>query len=242
MIRPEDRLEVTWLCQGGFLLVIRGFRLVIDPYLSNSLLVRGLDRMVPIPVKIENLKPDYVCFTHDHADHFDTETVTEIVRMYSHCRFIGPTSTFNHFVNLGFDPALFTVLDNRDVFANDIFTINAIQAFHTDKYAIGLVICWGTNRSLYISGDTEYDKDIVWEISKVSRQTDVAFVCINGKLGNMNADEALVLIKELKPALAIPMHYGLFAQNTTDPLPFVEAVNQNGIKCMELIAGVLIVV
>jgi L-ascorbate metabolism protein UlaG (beta-lactamase superfamily) len=46
-------------------------------------------------------------------------------------------------------------------------------------------------------------------------------VCINGKLGNMTAAEAARLAAALRPRVAIPMHYGMFADNTADPQEFV---------------------
>ena len=59
----------------------------------------------------------------------------------------------------------------------------------------------------------------------------VAFVPINGRdarryqvgcLGNMTYQEAVDLVGELAPRLAVPMHYDMFAHNSEDPKKFVE--------------------
>ena len=62
-------------------------------------------------------------------------------------------------------------------------------------------------------------------------------ICINGRLGNMNAQEAAEVISSLRPELAIPMHFGLFAGNTADPEPFVEALEKENIKTLVAEAG-----
>ena len=50
------------------------------------------------------------------------------------------------------------------------------------------------------------------------------FICINGKLGNMNAEEAVRLTEVLEPKAAIPTHYGMFASNTEDPEAYTSRV------------------
>ena len=45
-------------------------------------------------------------------------------------------------------------------------------------------------------------------------------VCINGKMGNMDIDEAVKLTRCLRPKVVIPNHYGMFADNTADPFQF----------------------
>jgi L-ascorbate metabolism protein UlaG (beta-lactamase superfamily) len=56
-------------------------------------------------------------------------------------------------------------------------------------------------------------------------------------MGNMNRDEALKVVFEIFPKRAHPMHYGLFAENTADPAPFVTACLEKGIDSFELIQG-----
>ena len=46
----------------------------------------------------------------------------------------------------------------------------------------------------------------------------------------MGIDEAVSVVKELKPRIASPMHYGLFAENTVDPEPFAVKCRKIGIE------------
>jgi L-ascorbate metabolism protein UlaG (beta-lactamase superfamily) len=53
----------------------------------------------------------------------------------------------------------------------------------------------------------------------------------------MNVNEAITLTAQLQPKLAIPMHYGMFAENTEDPNLFLEGCAQHQIKAMALSLG-----
>ncbi|SMC57764.1 MBL fold metallo-hydrolase [Pedobacter nyackensis] len=235
--KNEIKCEITWLGQAGFLIQTDKVRLVVDPYLSDSLSEKGIERLFSVPVAISELNPDIVCFTHDHADHFDEQTILPLIAMYPSCRFIGPTSVYEHYCRLNLNPAAFTILDCEDVHAEDTLHVHAVTAYHTDKYAIGLVIKLA-NRCIYISGDTLLENGLLESVLKtVDCQIDVVLICINGKLGNMNAHDAVKVVGQLKPKIAIPMHYGLFADNTVDPTVFVESVARLGIKCVTMEPG-----
>ena len=71
----ETRIKTTWLGQGGFLFETSNLRLAVDPYLSEDCFERskneGFKRLVPAPMGVAELNPDYYCITHDHADHYD---------------------------------------------------------------------------------------------------------------------------------------------------------------------------
>ena len=53
------------------------------------------------------------------------------------------------------------------------------------------------------------------------------FICINGKLGNMNADEAVSIANAVKPSVAVPNHYDMFESNSENPEKFTLRV-ENG--------------
>jgi L-ascorbate metabolism protein UlaG (beta-lactamase superfamily) len=85
--------------------------------------------------------------------------------------------------------------------------ITATFARHTLPDAIGFLLDLEGMR-VWHSGDTEYDQHLR---TLAPVKLDVAFICINGGGGNMNAHEAALLAWELKPRTAVPMHYGLWA-------------------------------
>jgi L-ascorbate metabolism protein UlaG (beta-lactamase superfamily) len=74
--------------------------------------------------------------------------------------------------------------------------------------AIGLLITIDGLR-IWHSGDTEYDEHLR---RLAGQELDVAFICINGGGGNMNAHEAALTAWQLKPRVAVRMHYGMWTE------------------------------
>ena len=225
--------QITWLSQGGFLFEYENLRIVADPYMSDVLSARGFGRMSPPPLSYEELKPDWVLFTHDHIDHFDETSVSGICSIYPKCKFAGPQSTMEHFSKLGF-PNEFELLKKGAPFKfSESACVIPTPAFHSDQHAVGLLFDFG-GKLAWLSGDTLFNEKL---FGIAEYKPDYTFICINGRLGNMNAQEAAKVISSLRPELAIPMHFGLFAGNTADPEPFVKALEKENIKTLVAEAG-----
>lgn len=206
-------------------------KIVIDPYLSDSLRKKGMIRSFPPPVSPENLNPEIICCTHDHPDHFDEATLLPLYKRCSNCAIIGPGSVISHCKKMGFNPArTFTLKVGGKDFSYNGIDIKAVKAFHTEDDAIGLAIIIGKCK-IYISGDTRRQPGLEDSVREaLGGSPDIMMVCINGKDGNMDDVDALRMVKTLEPRVAVPMHYGLFVNNTADPRPFVEAVTRIGVE------------
>ena len=226
--------KATWLTQGGFLFACNGTRLLVDPYMSNYLEKNHhLTRLAPFPLAMDKLKPDWLVCTHDHFDHLDPETVENIARVYPHCRFAGPRSCHRHFGELGIAAERCQPAEIGTTLECGAFDLIPAPAFHSDPHAIGLVLA-AEGRRIYISGDSNYSPTLV-NPQTVGCYT--LFICINGKLGNMGLDDALRVVKSLRPRRAIPMHYGLFAENTTDPKVFIDGCRASGVESFAMTPG-----
>lgn len=105
------------------------------------------------------------------------------------------------------------------------FNITAVFADHIVE-AFGLIV-EAENKTLYFSGDTLYNEKL-FEFSKF--KPDITFICINGKLGNMNVKEALSTAEKIGAEVNIPNHYDIFASNSENPLLFSE--NICGVKVL----------
>ena len=212
---------VRWLGQGGFLFKLGDKTLVIDPYLSDSVAQTDhFHRIVPIPVEPEKLACDMVVCTHDHQDHLDADTIEKTnLPLYA-----GPDSCAQHFRALGISEEKIAVLNRGDTLPLGEARITGVFARHT-KDSIGVVIEY-QGVKMYVTGDTEYDGQL---IDEQRRGVDILFICINGRLGNMNAQDAARVATALDCRLAVPMHYGMFAENTETPAVFVNAVKPGGI-------------
>lgn len=77
-------MKLTWLGQAGYLLrTSSGLTIMIDPYMSDSLLEaagEGYRREVPVDEDILNMKLDVMIITHPHGDHMDFGTLDVIFK------------------------------------------------------------------------------------------------------------------------------------------------------------------
>lgn len=202
-------MKITWLGQSGYLLSDGKTTICIDPYLSDAVnRIAGRPRMEDVPIQPEDLRADAVICTHNHVDHTDPDAIPRMHK--EQMVFYAPLDCAQTLKDLGV--AQYVPFDEGASAAVGSFLLEAVFADHTVP-AIGVVVTYAGKR-LYFTGDTYYHP----RLSEV--KCDLLFVCINGKLGNMRVTEAIKLTKEIKPMLAIPNHYGMFASNTEDPERF----------------------
>lgn len=95
--RPGNELAIHWLGQAGFVIDMAGARLVIDPYLSDSLAEkykgtpRPHTRMMPPPVMPDDIPfVDLVLCTHAHTDHMDPGTLPRLLAANPSARLVAP--------------------------------------------------------------------------------------------------------------------------------------------------------
>ncbi len=216
-------MTTTWLGQSGYLLEDSGTRVFLDPYLSDAVYrVAGRPRMVEPPVRPEEVSGTVIC-THDHLDHLDPGAIRRMDR--EHIDFYAPSSCRKHLEELGC--VRIHSLDLGDTITVGPFAFTAVFANHFID-AIGVLAKWG-GQSFYFTGDTLWNPRLE---EMAAEKPEFLFVCINGKLGNMNAEEATRLTEVLRPQAAIPTHYGMFASNTEDPEVYTSRVRHGYI--MEL--------
>jgi len=231
-------MKATWLGQSGYLLEGGGVRLAIDPYLSDAVeRAQGLKRLVPPPCTVAELAPDVLLITHDHLDHFDPDTVPAVMDAFPACRLAGPASVRTHGARIGLADARLVPLDAGQSVRLGGVVVTATPARHSDPAAVGLLVR-AADVLLWFSGDTLYDPGLAGDVLRLGgRPPDAVFVCMNGRLGNMGIDDAVRLLAELRPALAVPSHYGMFAENTADPAQFAAACARAGLRSAVLDAG-----
>ena len=208
-------MKIKFLGQSGYIIKSNNSQIIIDPYLSDSVnRAAGRARMLPIPLNPNEISCDAVICTHNHLDHLDPDTVSKI-----------PTGQF--FITTNEGKGTLAALGINNVAALNIgdsikvgdFEITAVFADHTVE-AFGLIIR-AENKTLYFSGDTLYNEKL-FEISKY--KPDITFICINGRLGNMNIKEAIVTAEKIGAEINIPNHYDMFESNSENPRLFSENI------------------
>lgn len=202
-------LKIRWIGQSGYILNDGKTEICIDPYLSNvvdRIAKRG--RMIKAPFLPEELKSDVIICTHNHLDHVDIDAIPLMKK--GNMLFLAPSDAKNQLVECGVTK--FKEFDEGATEKIGDFEFTAVFADHTVP-AIGVIVKH-SRITMYFSGDTEYNEKLE-ELAKYN--IDIMFICINGKLGNMNVDEAVKLTKIINPKVGIPTHYGMFESNTENP-------------------------
>jgi len=211
-------LNITWLGQSGYMLCDGKTSLCIDPYLSDSVFKKsGKARLVAPPIKPEELECDVMICTHNHLDHVDPDTIS-VMKSRETTLFLAPCDCEENIRSFG--AANYEKFDEGDKRAVGDFELEAVFADHTSESAIGVVVRH-SGLTLLFTGDTFYNEKLK-EYKKFG--VDILFICINGKLGNMNVEEAIKLTGEIGAKVGIPTHYGMFAENTEDPKKYTSRV------------------
>lgn len=204
-----NNLKIRWIGQSGYILSDGKTTICIDPYLSDVVnRVANRPRMVEMPVNPEDLRADALVCTHNHLDHVDTDAIPLMKK--ENIVFYAPTDCEKPLKDMGVTN--YMPFDEGAEYTVGDFKIKAVFADHTVP-AVGVTVEY-SGKILYFTGDTYYNEKLE------NIKCDVLFVCINGKLGNMNVEEAVKLAEKINPETAVPNHYGMFESNTEDPGKF----------------------
>jgi len=233
----RTRARIQWLGQAGFLIDTPTARLIIDPYLSNSLGVKYAgaryphQRMLPPPVDPSDIRSLRVYLaTHHHGDHLDADTVAAVVPHNPDCAFVVPAASAE-------SGKLSAVPPDR-IFGADAFAplkfgpieIYPIPSAHEEltidgaghHIFLGYVISVD-GLTIYHSGDCAPYEGLARNLSGF--QIDLALLPVNGRdkarrdagiLGNFSLEEAVELAREAGFAHTIGHHFRMFEFNTID--------------------------
>lgn len=211
-------MTIRFLGQSGYIIKTEKAEIIIDPYLSDSVnRVAGRPRTLPIPINPQNISCEAVICTHNHLDHLDPDTIAQINDKQF---FITTNEGKTELNKLGKEQVVSLNIGESTV-VGDI-EITAVFADHTVE-AFGLIVK-ADNKTLYFSGDTLYNEKL-FDIAKY--HPDITLICINGRLGNMNVEEALITAKRIGAKINIPNHYDMFASNSENPRNFTNQI-ENG--------------
>lgn len=193
LLPGKETFHLWWLGQSGFLLQWNGSRVLIDPYLSDSLTrkyagtgkphIRMSERVVD-PGLLSNIT--IVTSSHNHTDHLDAETLIPLMKNNPGIKFIIPEANRDFVTERVKCKKDFPLgLNDGTSLTVDQFTFHGIPAKHNeierDEFGncryMGYVIQFGEFK-IYHSGDTIWFDELPGIVKPFA--PNVAILPING--------------------------------------------------------------
>lgn len=174
---------------------------------------------------------DIIFITHSHYDHYSEEDISKVIK--DNTTIVVPKDLEDMVLQFGFAKEHIIVVSPNEEYSVLGINFKTIPAYNTNKNFhpksnewVGYIVNLDQT-TYYIAGDTD--------ITEENRQVkcDVAFVPIGGTY-TMTYSEAAELINEIKPQIAVPIHYGLIVGNKEDANNFANLVDKE-IECKILI-------
>ena len=216
-------VEIEFLGHAGFLILINGKRVAIDPYNVSD--------------DIE--KVDVILITHPHFDHCSIKDIEKLSRDGTHIVMpIGAQSKVNKIDNVSFKIDIITVGIKSKVEGISIYPFPAYnigKEFHPKNEGwIGYIIK-SEEAVIYHAGDT--DKIPEMEDLKYIKEEGKKFIVLLPVSGTyvMTAEEAVEVAEQIEPSISIPMHYGAgVAGNLEDAEKFVSLCKEKDLNAQVL--------
>jgi len=231
---PPGTLAFWWLGQNGF--AFKGGDTVVytDLYLSDP---GGGKRQTPRPLTPEQVtNATVVTCSHDHSDHLDPGAIPGLVAASPKAKFVVPRTATQRMLYLGVAQNRLVPVSHGESVELGALTLTALKSKHEffdEDPELGfpyLGFVFSLNGvTWYHAGDTVPWDGLVAALRAFS--PDVLFLPINGRdaeryrrgcLGNCTFQESVDIAGEVRPRLAVPMHWDMFAANSEDPQKFVD--------------------
>ena len=208
-------MKITYLGQAGLLFEKNGFRIMVDPYLSDEVAKTQPQnhRRQPVDESLFDTVPDVMLFTHDHGDHYDPATASRFITKDSSVTVLGPTSVINH-ARIPGSRNNFVQFNAGTRWTENGIVFTAVPAEHSDLFAVGAIIDDG-ERKYYVTGDTLYNERI---FSHIPEGIFALFLPVNGAGNNMNMRDAADFARRVGAKHVVPVHVGMF--DSIDPALF----------------------
>lgn len=212
-------MKVMWIGHGGLLFVSGKNKIIIDPYLSDSLRStnKQLRRRTRVKGKLFRVKPDAIVLTSSHPDRSDFKTIKRYASKWGKYT---PTilACENSFKTISNSWVL--KKSNLIMFEKGLewslgdMHISAVGARTDDRSAFGVILTDNEDgKKYYIASNTLYSEEL---ISELPDDIFCAFLPISGTFGSMNAQDAARFAKKLNAQYTVPVQYGMFDKLKAD--------------------------
>lgn len=226
----NGQTHIFSLGQAGYIVKsASGQLLAVDPYLSECVERleghEGFKRLLPKILLPFELELDVLITTHPHWDHFDVDSVPELMSN-STTKLFASVDCSKDITRLGMKEDRVQYVAPGDSCQAGDFLLHFVNCDHGTGApdAVGVVICVDGKR-IYMAGDTCLRLDRVQEYLQFG-PIDVLVAPINGAYGNLNEADCAQMSDALQAKLTIPSHYGMFASHGGNPGLFYQIMKE----------------
>lgn len=221
----ESKIKITFVNHSTFLIQYAGLNILTDPIWSfrcSPFQFAGPHRMRPPGVKFEDLPNiDLVLLSHNHYDHFDTNTVKDLIKKCQP-QFVVPLGMKNAIEKLGGNKV--EEIDWHQSIEFEKLNITGTPANHFTSRGFfdrdktlwcGYLLQFGKHK-LYFVGDTGYGPNFK-EIGNTHGPIDISLIPIGAYkpewfMGpiHISPPQAIQVHKDIQSIQSIAMHFGTF--------------------------------
>lgn len=226
--------------QAGFIIKSdSGQLLAIDLYLSQCVERleghKGFKRLLPQILDPLALNYDVVICTHPHWDHFDIDSVPEMMGDGTKLYCSKDCEKLVHQLQMDYYNEDIIYVKPGDHCVQGDFDITFVNCDHGTGApdAVGVVVKVD-GKTIYEVGDSCLRLD---RINEIPKPLDVLISPINGMYGNMDSDDAVTLATHLNPSITIPCHYGMFASHGGDLKRFYDVMTEKKLPMLIMQQG-----
>ena len=226
--------------QAGFIIKSsNGQLLAIDLYLSECVERvegnTGFKRLLPHILAPDELSFDVVICTHPHLDHFDIDSVPEMMGENKKLFCSVDCEKLVKQLQMEYHSSDISYAAPGDHHVAGDFDITFVNCDHGTGApdAVGVVVKVD-GETIYEAGDTCLRLD---RVDEIPQPLDVLIAPINGAYGNLNEEDCSVLAENLKPTVTIPCHYGMFASHHGDVGKFYDIMTAKNLPFLIMQQG-----
>ncbi len=200
--KVETPVTITWLGHSAFKLESEGKTIFIDPWITDN---------PTCPIQVGDITvADLILVTHDHPDHVGdtiaiaTATGATVVAMYETAAKLQEDGLPPE--NVLYGGAGRNIGGAIEIDGITLIMTEAVHSSETGSPA-GYIIKLPNGATIYHAGDTGIFANM--QVYEALYPMHIALLPI-GSVFTMDAGEAAKSLRLLRPAIAIPMHFGTF--------------------------------
>jgi Predicted Zn-dependent hydrolases of the beta-lactamase fold len=193
-------------------------------FYQSTVLIQGEKTVYFDPVRVPNksIKADLVLVTHTHGDHFSIPDIQKVMK--SDATLIIPADGAILAKEAGIKNVI-SIMPNQEYTVAGL-KVQTVPAYNINKTFhprqnnwVGYIVHLN-HISYYMAGDT----DLVPEMKEI--KADVVFLPVGGTY-TMTAKEAAEAANLIKPAIAVPIHFGDIVGSLQDAKDFVALLDKD---------------